>query len=341
MNAPEPETTTFAALSEDVLRILFVQLCNVLGPRDAVAFSSASHALRALTQVLLQQLRANHEAAAALGLKVGMRSSRHAAVRVPMRSCKELREAKELAWGNRLSATDLTALGTLGEVLPALERLWLFGRSANPDGVQGLAAGLGAGALPAVTSLQIVGMAVCDAGAVALAAALDRGALPQLESLNLNSADIGDVGMVVLASALRRLPALKVLLLSGNSLGDDGFAALVAPKLPTGGLTKLKKLCIRYTKVADAGCAALAAALNNGALPALEKLVLVGISASAAAQAAVYEARANLQGEELESESESESESGAESEPVSESESESGSESGSESEEDEEGEDDT
>ena len=57
---------------------------------------------------------------------------------------------------------------------------------------------------------------------------------------------------------------------------------------------KLKQLyLISRTQITDAGCAALAAALDSGALPALERLVLDGnIPASAAAMAAVHEALA-------------------------------------------------
>ena len=76
---------------------------------------------------------------------------------------------------------------------------------------------------------------------------------------------------------------------------------------------KLKVLYLSDTQVTDAGCATLAAALDSGALPALEHLFLDDIPASAAAKAAVFEARANLKGLGGESESESE-ESGSESE---------------------------
>ena len=58
----------------------------------------------------------------------------------------------------------------------------------------------------------------------------------------------------------------------------------------------LKSLGLSYTQVTDAGCATLAAALDSGALPALEKLYLGSIPASAAATDAVYAARANLGG---------------------------------------------
>jgi hypothetical protein len=258
-----------AALSGDEQCVIFSQLCNVLDPRIAVAFSSTSSELRALTQAPRQQLRADHEAATALCLKMGMRS------------CKELREAEAVVWfWKGLSADDLTTLGTLGSVLPALKELSLIEPKAGPDGVPRLVEKLGAGALPAVTLLGLNDMHVGDAGASALAAALGRGALPRLQRLYLTSTAIGDAGLVALAPALRRRPALEILGLMGNPFGDKGLAALVAPPPPpagalpppTGVLTKLKRLYLDNTQITDAGCAALAAALDSGALPALEYL---------------------------------------------------------------------
>ena len=292
-----------AALSGDEQLVIFSQLCNVLDPGVAVAFASVNSELRELTQAPRQQLQADHEAAAALGRKAGKRG------------CKGLREAKRVVWyGTGLSANDLTSdklalVGTLGSVLPALKELHLSEPAAGPDGVRQLAKGLGAGALPAVTKLHITrthwirAMHVGDAGASALAAALGQGALPRLKRLSLSTAAIGDAGLVALAPALRRLPALEGLDFFNNPLGDEGLAALVAPPPPagappptTGGLAQLTELYLDYTQVTDAGFATLAAALNSGALPALEKLALQGIPASAAAKAAVYAARANLQG---------------------------------------------
>ena len=87
--------------------------------------------------------------------------------------------------------------------------LHLFEPAAGPDGVQRLAAGLGAGALPAVTMLLLPSMHVGDAGASVLAAALGRGALPRLKTLSVSNAAIGDAALVALAPALRRLPALE------------------------------------------------------------------------------------------------------------------------------------
>ena len=271
------------ALDDDALGVVFKGLCNVLEPRVALALSSACHGLWALTQALRQQLRADYEAAVALCLKVGMRS------------CKELREAMKVSWvyqrgvtGKGPSVADLTLLGTLGSVLPALEKLIITERSAAP-GVQRLAEGLSEGALPAVTLFAFNGMHMGDAGASALAAALDRGALPRLECLFLTHAAIGDAGLVALAPALRRRPALVYLYLFGNPFGDRGLAALVAPPPPTRVLAKLKVLYLDNTQITDAGCAALASALDNGALPALEKVNLNGILAGATAKVAVHD----------------------------------------------------
>ena len=281
-------------LSGDEQGIILGQLCSTLEPRLAVYFSSASSELQVLlTPALRQQLRTDHEAATALCLKMGMLS------------CKELREAREVEWEDKgLTAADLATLGTLGSVLPALETLVLIessGSAGGPDGVQRLTERLVAGALPHVYSLSLANMHVGDAGASALAAALGRGALPRLQTLQLLGTAIGDAGLVALAPALRRRPALDTLSFVDNLFGDEGLAALVAPPppagtlpLPTGGLKKLKELDLGHTQITDSGCAALAAALHSGALPALKTLRLDGITASDAAKAAVYAARANL-----------------------------------------------
>ena len=279
-------------LSVDEHGIILGQLLNPLEPRLAVYFSSASSGLRVLlTPALLQQLRADHEVAAALCRKMGMRS------------CKELREAKFVDLIHKdLSAADLATLGKLGSVLPALMGLTLcqMPSAASPDGVKRLADGLGAGALPAVLYINVHGVHVGGADASALAAALGRGALPRLMSgLGLCDAGIGDAGMVVLAPALRRQSALVGLILTNNPFGDEGLNALVAPPLPAGalpppigGLKELTVLNLDRTQVSDAGCATLASALDSGALPALDKLNLNDIPASAAAKKAVHAALA-------------------------------------------------
>jgi len=267
-----------AALSGDEQCIIFGQLCNVVDPGVAVAFSSTSSELRELTHAERQQLQADYEAAAALGRKAGKRS------------CKELREARRAEWYHKyLTEDDLATLGTLCSVLPALKTLVLTEPAAGHDGVQRLAEKLGAGALPAVNLININGTHVGDAGASALATALGRGALPRLKILTLGNTAIGDAGLVALAPALRRRPALEMLNLWGNPFGDEGIAALVAPAaMPSSPkLTKLKKLDLDDTQIADTGCAALAAALGSGALPALKQIRFFRIPACPSAKAAV------------------------------------------------------
>ena len=197
-------------LSGDEKRTIFVQLCDVFDPGVTVAFSSTSSELRELTMAERQQLQADHEAAAALA-----RNARKG-------SCKRLREARDIGTDG-LSSDDLATLGTLGSVLPALEKLDLHG-------VQRLAEKLRAGALPAVTFVRLGCMSDADASALALA--LDRGALQQVKKLQLGCAAIGDAALVALAPALRRLPALEVIDLERNPLADTGLAALVAPPQP-------------------------------------------------------------------------------------------------------------
>ena len=57
---------------------------------------------------------------------------------------------------------------------------------------------------------------------------------------------------------------------------------------------KLMVLNLSRTQITDAGCAALASALESGALPALSTLFLAGIPASAAAKATVRRGRTGL-----------------------------------------------
>jgi len=269
----------FSQLSGDEQGVILGQLRNALEPRLVMYFSSASKELRALLPpAVQQQLRADYEEATALCVKVGMRD------------CRELREARQVEWGEKgLSPTDLVTLAKLGSVLPALEGLSLTERSgsAGPDGVQRLAEALVAGSLPAVVYLIISCMHVGDEGASALAAALDRGALPQLKGLTLIDGAIGNAALAALAPALRRRPALEYLDLTDNPFGDEGLAALVAPPPPAGtppppagGLKKLVVLDFSYAKVNDAGCATLVATLDSSALPALEEIELEGIPAS-------------------------------------------------------------
>jgi hypothetical protein len=218
-------------LSGDEAGIVFSRLCNVLDPRMAIYFSSTSQGIWALTLTPRKQLKADHEAAAALCLKVGLRS------------CKELREAKKACWRNKgLTVADLSTLGTLGPVLPELESLCIYEKLANPDGMQQLVAGMGAGWLLAVTQLVFYSIHLGDAGASGLADALGRGALPRLNSLELINAAIGDAGLLALAPAAAR---------AGEAHSHSQLARRRGPRRPRGAVAAACRCGVPCAATAD------------------------------------------------------------------------------------------
>ena len=94
--------------------------------------------------------------------------------------------------------------------------------------------------------------------------------------LRVGSAGGPRAGLAAAAHAREALP-----LVFGNPFGDGGLAALLAPPPPAGtppppagGLKKLEYLDLDGTQITDAGCAALAAVLDRGMLPALVTLEL-------------------------------------------------------------------
>ena len=298
-------------LPEEIQRLIFGKLCNLLHPRLAVDFSLASKRLSELmhqqvgaSKSALQELKDDNEMAAGLIKDNKIRQPRY------VQCCEALRKDFDydptILWNTLLArptVADLATLGKMCSVLPALENLYLLcgvnePNSAPNAGLEKLAKNLGVGALPAVIRVRFVKLHLGEAGASALAAALvDRGAMRPLEHLELSDAAISDAALVALAPALRRRLALEYINLSFNPFGDEGLAALLAPPRPVGAppppkgvLAKLKTLYLRGTQVSDAGCAALTAALDSGALPALEMLCLDSTPASAAAKAAVEEA---------------------------------------------------
>ena len=119
---PRRPAMALEALDQDAQRIVFVGLCNPFEPWVAVNLSSTSRELWEATWVLQQQLRADHEATAALCRKTGMRN------------CTELCEAKQGLWINKgPTAAELALLGTLvaGDHRRAIGRFFPF-KSTKP-----------------------------------------------------------------------------------------------------------------------------------------------------------------------------------------------------------------
>lgn len=280
-------------LKEDEQRVIFDQLrINSLEPRLAVNFSSTNKELRAfLTCTVQQQLQSDYNEAYSFCIKSGVEN------------CKGLREATQLDV-DQATDQDLKILANLSLLLPALEELNLnepeIGRGGSD--VRWFAKALVAGSFPSVTELNIDSH-VGDAGASAIADALDRSALPRLKNLSLRDTNIGDAGLVALAPALRRRPLLEDLRFDYNEFSDNGLTALVAPPpigstpLPLGGappLPKLSYLDIQDTLITHAGCVTLAAALQSGALPALEMLVISHFPLNSAEKANLKKHRPKL-----------------------------------------------
>ena len=130
--SPARPAMALSNLSEDELGVVFVQLCSMLEPRDALDLSSASRGLREQTHALRRQLRVEHDmlrfgAAATLFISLyeALVDAAPCIYRVT-RGMRLLREAKEVSCNGRgLSTADMATLGTLGLVLSALQTLIL------------------------------------------------------------------------------------------------------------------------------------------------------------------------------------------------------------------------
>lgn len=109
--------------------------------------------------------------------------------------------------------------------------------------------------------------------AEAVFGALEKGALPALVKLDLNENEqFGEAGCVALAGAAQRgaLPALKELELYRCEVTGALFEALNARALPA-----LSKVDLTWNATfGDAGCVALAGAVERGAMPALAEVAL-------------------------------------------------------------------
>eukprot|EP00964_Phaeocystis_antarctica_P128317 scaffold92091_cov69-Phaeocystis_antarctica.AAC.1 len=256
-------------LGGDVLGLILEGLRNPLDPRAAVSLGSVSRRLRALTQELRRQLRADHESVAELCLctiwchSCGGHRLTEMSGSVPM-SCKELHEAKTASfrfeistWSERWERWErrsacpaqgtLATLGTLGLVLPALEELLLTEYHNRELLLE----------YHCLEAFQMEHRPPHD-GVQQLAVGLNAGALPALTTLIASCMHVGDAGASALGAALGRgaLPRLKSLTLQAAAIGDAGLVAL-APAL--WGLPALEELGLQHNPLSDEGLAALVA----------------------------------------------------------------------------------
>jgi len=278
-------TGPLGALSHDELGVIVDGLADPLQPVVAVALSSTCLGLRTPLGAALKVLKGRHARVVALCLKVARWTQ-------PGHTCAALGDAQRLEW-QLLSLTNehLAVLGMILRThgLPRLQVLDLFMNRFDNAGVQAMCEGLGHGAAPALRTLILAQNGIGPAGAEALAAALYRGALPNIEVLILGSNQLGCEGVAALAPALRKLPALTELYLQANDLGDEGVASLVA-NLGKDDFKMLKKLDLAVNRLTSASCGKLAAALDSGALPRLDDLLLHGNNLSLADRVPIVDA---------------------------------------------------
>lgn len=152
-----------------------------------------------------------------------------------------------------------------------------------------LAAGVAAGALCACKDLYLHGNEIGNAGITALAEAFTVGS-KNVGVLTLDSNYIGDSGVCALVRACLcgALPLLRTLLLANNPIGDGGLNALCKAEIG-GALKQLEYMSFgkrfaqhffgdhEHQSYGDDGVRALAAALDNGAFPALKRLRVFGL----------------------------------------------------------------
>eukprot|EP00967_Tisochrysis_lutea_P114641 scaffold182866_cov33-Tisochrysis_lutea.AAC.2 len=127
------------------------------------------------------------------------------------------------------------------------------------------------------TVASLVSSDLSDPDGVLLAGTLHmRGAMPNITELRLHDNLLGDSTASALADVIASgvLPSLLTLTLNCNCIGDEGFAAFANLMRPGSALSRLESLGLRQNLLSDHSMAALANCLGDGAMPALQQLLL-------------------------------------------------------------------
>lgn len=264
-------------------------LVDVLEPVLLVTLSSACKGLRRALKKPLEELKAQHQAAAEFlfsklrvdWLQFGDPPGEPPPPQQPMLTCKELRTTTTVLDFEHKAVTDAdmatfaTIIRTNG--LCKIEEIEDV-RGITASGMSALCASLGANSLPALKRLDLRGNRFGSSGAESLARALDRGALRSLEHLRLDGTRIGDDGAVALAKPLRKLPALgitfaddglwlRALTLNNCEIGDRGATALLLDDLADGDFASLSAVTLSSNRITDTFCDTFIAALEIGGGP--------------------------------------------------------------------------
>ena len=255
-------TGPFGALSHDELGVIVDGLADPLQPVVAVALSSTCLGLRTPLRAALEVLKERHSRAKELCRKMHM-------------SCERTRTTDHWSfYSMRVTAADMATLGMVMCWLPALQELYLSERGLGDAGLVALCDALAQGAAPSLTDVYLSSNKIGPAGAEALAAALSRGALPNLKMLCLHGNPLGSPGVAALAVPLRTHPCLNFLSLYECRIGDKGLASLVG-NLGKDDFKALGLLDLDTNELTDESCTTIVAALDNGAMPEINQLLML------------------------------------------------------------------
>ena len=293
----------------DLIEIVAKALGTPLVPKGCVMLASTCHALRAMLNAHVTQLKTLHAKACTLcegkagNIRNRLRSGPHrydgtegifldtgnnsrflplnySRLTLSTATVLVITDGALLAQDCRVLA-ELVACGSLDHI--AELSLWdnFVGHShSGAVALHGLFLSFAGGTLPKLEGLNLCRNGIIDDSLQTLTAVLKadpKHILPSLVQLNLDGNHIGSSGTVQLveALALGALPRLGYLNLEDNCIGDAGLKAFIAcgTKGTLVGLLSLS-LQIENAGITVSGVDALAAALRDGALPSLEWLNL-------------------------------------------------------------------
>jgi len=137
------------------------------------------------------------------------------------------------------------------------------------EGAVGLAKALSVIKPAQMVTITLTRNEIGAAGCAAMAAAAND--LPALDILNMQYNQLGDAGMAAIAENCKTAP-FTCLVLTGCQIGDEGLKAFAKSVDDDASFKKLNKLYLAHNPIGDEGAIALASVLHK--LPDLEYLAL-------------------------------------------------------------------
>lgn len=122
-------------------------------------------------------------------------------------------------------------------------------------------------------TFHLSGRGMTDADAVILGSALEQLQPATIQNLYLTGNEVGDAGFAAIMGAMHNAPNLEVVYLAENKITDAGLEAMLG-LVGAGGGAGIKQLSLHKNLIGDTGVKFLAKAIADGAFPELELLHL-------------------------------------------------------------------